>query len=435
MKIGFVGLGKLGLPCAVAIAEKGHEVMGYDVNPALMNKSPRPYLETGPDGRSEFNPRLARSAIRFGSLEQVAEHSEILFVAVQTPHKPEYEGITRLTERREDFGYDHLVSAVRALVPAIRKDTAVVIVSTVLPGTVRERVLPVVQQNPHIKLCYNPYFIAMGTTMRDFLYPEFVLFGIHDAAAGEKAKRFYRTITDAPFYCTSIENAELIKVAYNTFIGMKVVFANVLMEICHKTPGTSVDAVTDALKLGSRRIISGSYFSGGMGDGGGCHPRDNIAMSWLARKLGLSFNWFDQLMLAREKQTEWLADLMCAYDLPKAILGYSYKPETNITVGSPALLLKNILDERGVDVQLRDPHADGPEVPALPHEPMVFLIGARHPEFTNYRFPKGSVVIDPWRYLTPPSGVTYIPVGNPAGVQGEAKVEYPVTLGQTGSGY
>ena len=109
--------------------------------------------------------------------------------------------------------------------------------------------------------------------MRDFIDPEFVLFGVHDATAAEQAEAFYRTITQAPFYRTSVENAELIKVGYNTYIGMKIVFANVMMEICHKSLGTDVDEVMNGLKLANRRLLSPAYLSGGMGDGGGCHPR------------------------------------------------------------------------------------------------------------------------------------------------------------------
>ena len=123
---------------------------------------------------------------------------------------------------------------------------------------------------------------------------------------------------------------------------MKIVFANTLMEISHKIPGTNVNDVTSALKIADHRLISPRYLDGGMGDGGGCHPRDNIAMSWLARQLPLSHDFFADLMMAREHQTEWLADLMCAYDLPKAIVGYSFKSGTNRIVGSPALLLKTI---------------------------------------------------------------------------------------------
>lgn len=273
-----------------------------------------------------------------------------------------------------------------------------VVVSTVLPGTMRRRIMPLAHDK--MKLCYNPFFIAMGSTMKDFLYPEFVLFGVHDDGAAKKAAALYRTLTKAPIYLTSVENAELIKVSYNTYIGMKIVFANTLMEMCHKLPGTDVDQVTDALKLATRRLISGSYMSGGMGDGGGCHPRDNIAMSWLARTLGLSCDFFDSLMMAREKQTEWLADLMCEIDLPKAILGYSFKPDTNLTVGSPALLLKSILEERGESVFIYDPLVDEETIDVSRLDPMVFLIGTKHAAFRHLTFPPGSVVLDPWRFIT-----------------------------------
>ena len=195
----------------------------------------------------------------------------------------------------------------------------------------------------------------MGTTMRDFLHPEFVLFGHDDDWALDKSEKFYRTITHAPVFKTTIENAELIKVTYNTFISTKLSFANTVMEMCHKLPNTNCDDVMNALSLGTKRILAESYWSGGMGDGGGCHPRDNIALSWLSRELNLSHDWFDNIMKQREKQTDWLCDLIeetsfkykgSADGYPILILGKSFKPETNITTGSPSILLKNILEER-----------------------------------------------------------------------------------------
>jgi UDPglucose 6-dehydrogenase len=125
----------------------------------------------------------------------------------------------------------------------------------------------------------------MGTTMRDFLHPEFVLFGHDDDWALNKSEKFYKTITHASVYKTTVENAELIKVLYNTFISTKLAFTNTVMEMCHKLPNTNVDEVMNALAMGDERIISYKYMSGGMGDGGGCHPRDNIALSWLSRKI------------------------------------------------------------------------------------------------------------------------------------------------------
>jgi UDPglucose 6-dehydrogenase len=410
MKIGFVGLGKLGLPCAVATAMKGHDVMGYDIAPGLMNTHPRPYRETGPDAKEPFNFYLEKSSIRFGSLEEVLAHGEIIFVAVQTPHEPRYEGVTRLPGQRIDFDYQYLIDAMEQITSLAKRDTIVSIISTVLPGTVKRYIRPVLSSK--IRLCYNPFFIAMGTTMRDFLNPEFILLGVDDIGAAEKVEAFYATLVTAPVCRMSIESAELTKVAYNTFIGMKIVFANTIMEISHKTPGANVDEVIGALKKGHRRLISPHYMDGGMGDGGGCHPRDNIAMSWLARELPLSHDIFENLMVARESQTEWLADLMCSYDLPKSIIGYSFKAETNLTVGSAAILLKAILEERGIRPFLYDPHVEGAQRDLARLKPHVFLIGAKHPEFTTLKFPKGSVVIDPWRYLpAQPEGVTLVPVG------------------------
>jgi UDPglucose 6-dehydrogenase len=409
MKIGLVGVGRLGLPCAVAMAMKGHDVMAYDIVPSLMNKAPRPYRETGPDGEEPFNPYLARSNLRFGALAEVLAHGDVIFLAVQTPHEPRFEGVTRLPDERVDFDYRHLVRAVEDVAAVARRETLVAIISTVLPGTVRRYIRPAA--GALLRLCYNPSFIAMGTTMRDFLQPEFVLLGVDDAATAARMASLYATLTDAPVCQMSIDSAELTKVAYNTFIGIKLVFANTLMEICQKSPGANVEHVTSALKKANRRLLGPQYLDGGMGDGGGCHPRDNIAMSWLARHLPLSHDIFENMMTARERQTEWLADLMCAHELPKAIIGYSFKAGTNLTVGSPALLLKAVLEERGFGPLMYDPLVEGIERDLSALAPHVFLIGARHQAFKALTFPKGSVVIDPWRYLLPQDGVTLIPVG------------------------
>ncbi len=408
IKIGFVGLGKLGLPCALAINQKGYEVMGYDVDPAKMQKDFFPHREIGPNGESSIEPLLQKSTLKFGSMKEVVQHGDIIFVAVQTPHNERYEGVSRLPAERKDFDYTWLINCLKNLSRIVEeggKDKILVIISTVLPGTLRKYILPVV--GPHVKLCYNPFFIAMGATMRDFLNPEFVLFGVVDEGAAQKAEEFYRTIHNAPFYKTTLENAELIKVAYNTFIGMKIAFANTIMEICHKV-GADVDAVMDALKLAKDRLISGKYLSGGMGDGGGCHPRDNIALSWLAKELNLSYDFFEAIMTAREKHTEWLADLVSEHNLPKVILGKAFKAGTNLTVGSPSILLANILKEKGHEYTFYDPHIDK-EKPNF--GPSVFLIGTNHPEFADFEFPKGSVVIDPWRYIPNQPSIKLISVG------------------------
>jgi UDPglucose 6-dehydrogenase len=167
------------------------------------------------------------------------------------------------------------------------------------------------------------------------------------------------------------------------------------------------------LFLANERLISSKYLIGGMGDGGGCHPRDNIALSWLARKVDLSFDWYENLMLCRENQTDWLSDLILEHkgNLPIVILGKTFKKETNLTVGSPSILLKNILEERGINALMYDPWIDTEENPPL-DKPALFFMGTNHDVFLDYRFPENSIVIDPWRYIVNTENIKVIHVGN-----------------------
>ena len=401
MNIGFMGMGKLGLPCALAVEMRGHKVIGYDPSPSvqeILQTKKLPYKEIWAQGY------LEKSKIEVKSVKEVVEHSDIIFVPIQTPHGAKFEGTTKIPDEREDFDYTYLKNGLVELDTELqnqKKEVVVVVISTVLPGTIRREILPNLSE--YTKLCYNPFFIAMGTTMEDFLRPEIILFGVDDEEAANKAKKFYRTINHAPFYETSIENAELIKVAYNTFIGTKIAYVNTLMEMCHHLPNTNVDEVMNGLKMCNKRIISDKYLSGGMGDGGGCHPRDNIALSWLSDKLGLSFNWFDNIMKQREVQTEWLADLIEEHSngLPINILGKSFKPQTNITTGSPSILLNNILEERGHAVFMWDPYVDGPFPTEYGEfdEPQCYFIGTKHDDFVNFPYEKDSIIIDPWRFI------------------------------------
>jgi len=421
MNIGFIGLGKLGLPCALAVESRGHKVIGYDPSEQVKDIIDTKKLQYQEIWAQEH---LDKSKIEIKSVEDVVGESDIIFVPIQTPHGEKFEGTTRIPEEREDFDYTYLKKGIKDLADEIEKqgeDKIVIVISTVLPGTIRREIIPLLGK--HTKLCYNPFFIAMGTTMRDFLHPEIVLFGVDDEWASNKAKKFYRTLHHSPFYDTTIENAELIKVVYNTFIGTKIAFTNTIMEMCHNLPNTNVDDVTNALKMCDDRIISDKYLSGGMGDGGGCHPRDNIALSWLSDKLELSFNWFDNIMKQRENQTDWLADLIeehiKGFDIITEeifhkkilILGKSFKPETNLTVGSPSILLKNLLEERGHGVDMWDPYVDTHKL-LTGKEPMVYFIGTKHPNFTSYPYNGGSIIIDPWRYIPEQENCEVIHIGD-----------------------
>jgi len=417
MKVGFLGLGKLGLPVALAIESKGHYVCGTDISKKTIENINEKKIEYKEIWVDEY---LKNSKLDIFDIDGVVKNSDIIFVPIQTPHEEKYEGITRIPKERADFDYQFLIDGMKNLsasIDKIGKDKIVIIISTVLPGTIRSKIKPLLSDK--IKLCYNPFFIAMGSTMRDFLHPEFVLFGVDDLNAYKVCKEFYKSITSAPLYDTTIENAELIKVAYNTMISTKIAFSNTLMELCHKLPNTNVDDVTNALKLANRRLISGYYMDGGMGDGGGCHPRDNIAMSYLSNQLNISHNWFEHIMKQRENQTDWLADLIIenSNNLKINILGKSFKAESNLTLGSPSILLKNILEEKNIKVKIWDPIIDKKlefykKEYFWDTEPQLFFIGTKHEEFNKFPFYPGSVVIDPWRYLSGNKNIKLIRVGD-----------------------
>ncbi len=372
MNIGFIGLGKLGFPVAIAIASKGHNVFGYDI----VKPNPFHYKENGLHELLDSGTTLSFC----NSIEQVIENSEIVFVAVQTPHAEEHEGTNRITSTN-DFNYEYLIQALIEINTVTKKKTTFALISTVAPNTYKTLAWYI--NNEYVNYCYNPFFIAMGTVIQDFLNPEFVLIG----GQSNLLKQFYATIHSKPVVEMSIVSAEITKMAYNTIIGTKIVSANNLMEMAEMFGG-NVDDITGALKLATDRLVSTKYMDAGMGDGGGCHPRDGIVLSHLAKKHGMSTNLAGAIMHAREKQAEWLVDLCMEYKMPVCVLGQEFKPETNIKTGSAAVLCLNILKEKGATtVDFEDAGI------------AVYLIGCKHQQFTLYRFPEGSVVIDPHRYI------------------------------------
>lgn len=416
MRIAMIGCGKLGLPVSLAWATK-HDVVGYDPLPhakQILEAKKYPYIE------AQVDELLQSTTLRMvDTVELAVEHGSIVFIAVQTPHLPNYEGITRMPERREDFNYSTLRAAVRSVATAaehLQKFVTIVVISTVLPGTCKRDVEPLL--NKYTGFVYAPMFIAQSTVVPDAMKPEFVLLGVDrsDSRSIDRVREFFLSMQPAEkLRFMRVESAEATKCAYNSYLNLKLQNTNMWMEICHKT-GADVDEVTSALAMATDRVISSKYMSGGMGDGGACHCRDLIALSWLAKDIDLSYDIFSAMVEAREKQTEWLADLARAEAvrdaLPIVILGKSYKKGTNLTVGSPAILLKNILDEWKIpgvqSAEQWDPYIDPPKTFEVPS---VFVVAADHDEFFKMTFPKSSVVIDPWGKLADQEGVKVVRVG------------------------
>jgi UDPglucose 6-dehydrogenase len=398
--VGWVGLGKLGAPCAAALAQYGnHDVWGYDVR----GVDPSDYDWSG------LPPiNLLDSVDRV-----ITNTDEIVFLAVQTPHAPGYGGETPAPDVPRDFEYAYLINAVRAVSYAAltqRKKITLVIVSTVLPGTFDRELRPLL--NGYVTPVYHPFFIAMGTVVSDFINPEITLFGVDQREHADVVGELYRSLHAAPAPVMSITSAELTKVVYNTFISLKIMYANAVGELAEVT-GADVDDVTTALAMSVQRITSAAYLTAGVGDGGACHPRDNVALSALAKRHDVSVDVMGFLTRARERQTEWLAELVNRWcrqtGLAVVVVGRSYKPNVEMDDGSPALLLAYYLRERQVNFRHVRRYA---ELTQTEREyPMLFVLATAHPELADATWPEGSVVIDPFGLATPSDRVTLVTPG------------------------
>lgn len=369
LKIGFIGVGKLGKDAAEVMAEK-HDVIGYDV------------MKVEPEN---FN--------MVDTIEEVCKDREMIFIAVPTPHDPAYDGRYPTAHLpNKDFNYQIVKDVLTETNKYVTKDQLVVLISTVLPGTIRREFIDLI---PNGRFIYNPYLIAMGTVKWDMVNPEMVIIGTEDGSMTGDAKLlldFYHTfITEGTRYeIGTWDEAEGIKIFYNTFISTKVALVNMIQDVAEKGGNMNVDVVTGALERSTQRILGKAYMTAGMGDGGGCHPRDNIALRYMAEKLDLGYDLFDAIMNAREKQAKNLAETLVKHakenSLPITILGKSYKPDVPYEDGSTTILTGYFCEELGIKPQF------DLEVP----NKAVYLLGHMG-KFHNYRFPKGSIVVDPWR--------------------------------------
>jgi len=378
-KIGFIGLGKLGLPCAEVIAKR-HDVTGYDV-------------VTVDTDKVEQKDTIA---------ECVADR-DIVFVAVPTPHDPDYDGKAPTAHLEpKDFDYSIVIDVLKEANKYMDDSQLLVLISTVLPGTVRREFVPLVTNT---RFVYNPYLIAMGTVGWDMVNPDMVMIGTEDGertADANQLVRFYHTIMEnnPEYHIGTWDECECIKVFYNTFISMKIGLVNMIQDVAEKQGNINVDVVTKALASSKQRLMSKAYMKAGMGDGGACHPRDNIALRYMAQNLGLEYDIFDSIMNAREVQAKNLATVLCDLavnnDMPILLNGISYKPGVSYTAGSYSLLVGHYCKEMGQEVIEIDPLAMDHRFKEGPYSAVVLLA---HPE--PYVFLEvDSIVVDPWREYT-----------------------------------
>jgi len=403
MKIGFIGTGKLGMPCAEAIASKGHDVTGYDVAPCNSHQ-----------------------VVLMPTIKDAVEGRDIVFIAVPTPHDPDYDGKTPTAHLvPKDFNYSIVKQVLAEANNHMTQDQMLVLISTVLPGTTRKQFVDLVTNT---RFVYNPYLIAMGSVAWDMVNPEMVMIGTADGdVTGDATElvEFYKTIMENnPRYeIGTWDECECIKVFYNTFISTKIGLANMIQDVAQKQGNINVDVVTNALAKSTMRIMGPQYMKAGMGDGGGCHPRDNIALRYMAEELNLGYDLFDSIMNAREIQAKNIALELVQHanehNMQIVIHGKAYKPNVEYCDGSYSLLIGHYCEEQGFAPVYVDP-LTGDQYDST--EPCVFLLA--HSASTTYKYtgkdsadklycniPNGSIVVDPWRTYANPN-CTVIHYGN-----------------------
>ena len=429
--IGFIGVGKLGQACAEMVAEV-HDVVGYDVEP-----------------REPENFKMV-SAIKDAVIGQ-----DIVFIAVQTPHDPQYDGKAPTSHLpNKDFDYTLVKEVLTEVNEVATQEQLIVLISTVLPGTTRREFIPIMTNT---RFVYNPYLIAMGTVKWDMVNPEMVMIGTEDGSETGDAKElvdFYKTIMqNEPRYVIGTwDECECIKVFYNTFISAKVSLVNMIQDVAEKQGNINAEIVCDALAESDRRIMGPGYMKPGMGDGGACHPRDNIALRWMAEELDLGYDLFDAVMLSREVQAKNMAESMVELStmgagvvppMPVVIVGKAYKPLVPYDAGSPSMLVGHYVEEAGVELHYYDEVMG--EIPPqdILDKPAVYLL-AHNPEITygeqldfvkgwydehrvtgadealtvatangtELKFAEGSVIVDPWRKLPSMEGVQVVHYGD-----------------------
>jgi UDPglucose 6-dehydrogenase len=406
-KIGFIGIGKLGLDCAEVMAEK-HEVRGYDIYPRVSD------------------------SVKVCDIDELVNESEWIFIAVPTPHAEGYDGSVPSSHMEpRDFGHDAVISAINSVNKYAKSPKKVVLISTVLPGTTRRKFFPLLDKSH--QFLYNPYLIAMGSVKWDMVNPEMVMIGTEDgnpnALAGELIDLYKTMMVNDPRYeIGTWDECEAMKIFYNTFISAKVGLVNMIQDFALRIGHINVDVVTDALARSTMRIMGPKYMTAGMGDAGACHPRDNIALRWLAKEYDIGYDLFDTVMHAREIQAKNLAMFLVEqakqHSMNIVIHGKAYKPDVEYCIGSYSTLVGHYVKAAGHDVRYLDPLADDPaEVITELAGPAVILWA--HNRKITYEYtgdqadtlpycpiPHGSVVVDPWRKLPQIENLTVVHYGN-----------------------
>jgi UDPglucose 6-dehydrogenase len=355
--ISVMGLGKLGAPLAACFAAQGFRVTAVDVDAnkvAALNRGEAPVQEPQlTELIQECNGRLTATQ----DAEAAVRNSDVTFIVVSTPSEPQ-----------GGFSLRYVLPCVETIGKTLRTKRGfhlVVLTSTVMPGSTGGEVRAAIELfssktcGEHFGLCYSPEFIALGSVIRDFYFPDFLLIGESDQRSGEMLAEVYRrTCKNTPFVARmNFINAEITKLAVNTYITTKISYANMIARLCERLPEADAGVVTGALGLDTR--IGAKYLKGAVSYGGPCFPRDNRALAALAARFGASSGLAEATDHFNRQQIKTLVALVKTHRRTGAvgILGITYKPDTDVVEEAFGLLLAEELASAGIPVIVYDPGA------------------------------------------------------------------------------
>lgn len=439
-RVSVIGLGKLGSPMAASFASRGFQVIASDVDPykvACINRQVAPVSE--PHLANYLRDHGHRITATNDTAAAVAA-TDASFIIVPTPSDPE-----------GGFSLRHALPVCESIGLALRQKKSyhlIALTSTVMPGAMDGPIRATLEQvsgkrcGVDFGLCYSPEFIALGNVIHDLMNPDFILIGESDPLAGERLATIYRAFStnNAPIERMNFVNAELTKIAINTYVTTKITYANMIADLCDRLPGGDVDIVTSAVGRDSR--VGKKYLKGAIGYGGPCFPRDNRALGFLARSLGADARLAESTDAVNQYQVQRLKHRIRAFYEPGmtvGVFGLSYKPDTDVVEEAQGVLLLEALREDGIQTLGYDPMGipaarsrfetlnGGKPTPRFVEnideaveKSDILLIATPWKEFEALncilarRFDSTKIVIDAWRMLTPSAlsdSIEYIALG------------------------
>lgn len=358
-RISVFGLGKLGSPMAAVFAAAGYSVCGYDLLKEHVENLANGVAPVEETGLQELVDKARGKLTATSCAKTAIIESDVTFVIVPTP-----------CDETGEFSNDYVLSAMEVIGQAIKSKSSrhlVVLTSTVMPGATGSVIKDKLEEasglsvgGDRIGLCYSPEFIALGSVINDMRNPDFILIGESDKRSGNLLQLIYETSCAYVPVCYRMNfvNAELSKIAVNTFVTTKISYANMLADLCSKLEGADVDVVTDAVGADTR--IGKKYLKGAVSYGGPCFPRDNRAFSALGKRVGADCGLAVATDALNSRQVDRLVAAVELVD-PDAktvgVLGLSYKPDTHVIEQSAGVDLVRELRQRGYDVAAYDPMA------------------------------------------------------------------------------